>query len=33
MDDTTLIRKFFVNELFELLNRGPLAMRRRSNLM
>ena len=33
MDDTNLIRKIFVNELFELLNRGPLAMRRRSNLM
>ena len=33
MDDTTLFGMIFVNELFELLNRGPLAMRRRSNLM
>ena len=27
MDDTTLFGRSFVNELFELLNRGPLAMR------
>ena len=30
MDDIDLIRKIFVTEAFEVLNRGPLAMRRRS---